>query len=546
MTKKSQKRKQTVRLNTSHEETQPINISLLGYQIPSHHLAILILLMGCLARIVLLNNVPGGINQDEAFSGYEAYSLLHFGKDSSGYSFPVYLVTWGSGMNALNSYLMIPFLAIFGSHTWVIRLPQAIVACASLWVLYKLLQKLFQEQTALLGLFFFSICPWHLMMSRWGLESNLAPGFLLFGFYFFVLGIEHARYYLFSALFYGLSLYCYATIWPMVPFLIGLEVLYLLYTKKLKNIRYVWLSIVILALLALPLLLFLLVNSGHMEEVKTPFLSIPKLVVMRDNEISLSNIGGNFKNMVSILLQQNDDLYWNSTSEFGLYYKGTLVLFLFGLCICLKKAFLSLKERTFDGSVLCLIQLVMGAALGCLIEVNVNRINCIHIPIILMIVIGLSELVKLLQREYKHAMKITVILLLSSFFLFEHFYFTTYRNEINTMFQDGLKEAVAYAMELSEEMEPESGDIYLTRDFSYSKILLYSKLPVDKYIKTVEYTNYPSSFLDVSSFDKFHYDFDTITSESVYIIPSDSADSYRDIGCTVRVFQTAAVATYQP
>lgn len=546
MTKKSQKRKQTVRLNTSHEETQPINISLLGYQIPSHHLAILILLMGCLARIVLLNNVPGGINQDEAFSGYEAYSLLHFGKDSSGYSFPVYLVTWGSGMNALNSYLMIPFLAIFGSHTWVIRLPQAIVACASLWVLYKLLQKLFQEQTALLGLFFFSICPWHLMMSRWGLESNLAPGFLLFGFYFFVLGIEHARYYLFSALFYGLSLYCYATIWPMVPFLIGLEVLYLLYTKKLKNSRYVWLSIVILALLALPLLLFLLVNSGHMEEVKTPFLSIPKLVVMRDNEISLSNIGGNFKNMVSILLQQNDDLYWNSTREFGLYYKGTLVLFLFGLCICLKKAFLSLKERTFDGSVLCLIQLIMGAALGCLIEVNVNRINCIHIPIILMIVIGLSELVKLLQREYKHAMKITVILLLSSFFLFEHFYFTTYRNEINTMFQDGLKEAVAYAMELSEEMEPESGDIYLTRDFSYSKILLYSKLPVDKYIKTVEYTNYPSSFLDVSSFDKFHYDFDTITSESVYIIPSDSADSYRDIGCTVRVFQTAAVATYQP
>lgn len=546
MTKKSQKRKQTVRLNTSHKETQPINISLLGYQIPSHHLAILILLMGCLARIVLLNNVPGGINQDEAFSGYEAYSLLHFGKDSSGYSFPVYLVTWGSGMNALNSYLMIPFLAIFGSHTWVIRLPQAIVACASLWVLYKLLQKLFQEQTALLGLFFFSICPWHLMMSRWGLESNLAPGFLLFGFYFFVLGIEHAHYYLLSALFYGLSLYCYATIWPMVPFLIGLEVLYLLYTKKLKNSRYVWLSIVILALLALPLLLFLLVNSGHMEEVKTPFLSIPKLVVMRDNEISLSNIGGNFKNMVSILLQQNDDLYWNSTSEFGLYYKGTLVLFLFGLCICLKKAFLSLKERTFDGSVLCLIQLVMGAALGCLIEVNVNRINCIHIPIILMIVIGLSELVKLLQREYKHAMKITVILLLSSFFLFEHFYFTTYRNEINTMFQDGLKEAVAYAMERSEEMEPESGDIYLTRDFSYSKILLYSKLPVDKYIKTVEYTNYPSSFLDVSSFDKFHYDFDTITSESVYIIPSDSADSYRNIGCTVRVFQTAAVATYQP
>lgn len=39
--------------------------------------------------------------------------------DSSGYRFPVYLTAWGSGMNALNTYLMIPFMAVFGAEVWV-------------------------------------------------------------------------------------------------------------------------------------------------------------------------------------------------------------------------------------------------------------------------------------------------------------------------------------------------------------------------------------------------------------------------------------------
>lgn len=93
------------------------------------------LLIGSLIRFWQLGHVPGGINQDEAFGAYEAYSMLNYGMDSWGYRFPVYLTTWGSGMSALNSYLMIPCIALFGLHTWVIRLPQAI-AGSSLSVLF--------------------------------------------------------------------------------------------------------------------------------------------------------------------------------------------------------------------------------------------------------------------------------------------------------------------------------------------------------------------------------------------------------------------------
>lgn len=69
---------------------------------------------GIAARMIGFGVIPGDINQDEAFAGYQAYSMLHYGVDSAGYRFPVYLYTWGSGMSALNSYLMMPFMAVFG------------------------------------------------------------------------------------------------------------------------------------------------------------------------------------------------------------------------------------------------------------------------------------------------------------------------------------------------------------------------------------------------------------------------------------------------
>ena len=98
----------------------------------------IIFLVAVFIRVWQFGKIPGGINQDEAFSGYEAYSLLNYGKDSSGYANPVYFEAWGSGMNALNSYLMMPFIAIFGLKVWAIRIPQCIVACLTILAVFLL------------------------------------------------------------------------------------------------------------------------------------------------------------------------------------------------------------------------------------------------------------------------------------------------------------------------------------------------------------------------------------------------------------------------
>ena len=92
-----------------------------------------LLFLGAFARLYRFGSAPPGLNQDEAFAAYDAWALLHYGTDSSLHRLPVYLTAWGSGMNALESYLMIPFLAAFGVKTWVIRMPQLLLGLAALF-----------------------------------------------------------------------------------------------------------------------------------------------------------------------------------------------------------------------------------------------------------------------------------------------------------------------------------------------------------------------------------------------------------------------------
>ena len=194
----------------------------------------LFLLAGAAVRFWRFGSVPEGLNQDEAFAGYEAWCLLTTGRDSLGHSLPVYLTAWGSGMNALESYLILPFLALFGRTALAVRLPQLIVGLLSLPAAYGVGKRAAGRWAGLCGMLLLAVCPWHVMLSRWGLESNLAPGFLLFGLYFFLRGMEDSRWLLPSALMYGLALYCYATLWPFVPLILLLQAGYALWCGRLR------------------------------------------------------------------------------------------------------------------------------------------------------------------------------------------------------------------------------------------------------------------------------------------------------------------------
>lgn len=460
--------------------------------------------IGILARIWKFGVVPGDINQDEAFSGYDAYNLLHYGMDSAGYRFPVYLTTWGSGTSALNTYLMIPFMAVFGAKIWVIRLPQVIVACFTLWVTYLLVKRLFHEKAALCALFLLAISPWHIGMSRWGMDCNMAPGFVIFGLYFFVRGLEDNKYLMLSSLMYGLSLYCYATIWPIVPLLVLLQLIYGLAYRKIRFNRHLILSGMILAVLAAPLLLFMLVNMDIIEEIRLPFLSIPRLVVMRDSEISFSQLPLKAKRLWSVLKYQSDDLDWNSTSKYGIYYAGTLSFFVLGIFYCIKTSIEKVMQKREAPELLMLIQVGGGTLLGLLIYTNINRNNILFIPMIVVAALGVYYLCSLIDLRY---LILPAIFYLCMFIGFEHYYFTDYREIMEYYFCHGLEDAVKEAVTYD-------GPIYVSYGLMHSSILFLAEEPVTEFIETVEYYNYPHAYLDARSFGRFSYDFDPAAPEA--------------------------------
>lgn len=458
--------------------------------------AILFLLffLGACVRLYRFGSAPPGLNQDEAFATYDAWALLHFGTDSSLHPWPVYLTAWGSGMNALESYLMIPFLALFGVKPWVIRLPQLLLALAALPAAYSVGRRMAGMRGGLCALALLALCPWHILLSRWALESNMAPNLLLIGLCFFLKGLEDGRFLPLSALAYGLALYAYSAIWPVMPLLLGLMLLY----ARPRVDKWLLTAGLILAALALPLVGFLAVNYGLIAEFSIGPFSVPKLVEMRSGEISLSNIPENLRNMGKILLFQSDGLKWNSPGRFGLFYPFALPLGLLGFGALVRRLIVSLREKRFDAAVLLLIWLVCGALLSSLISVNVNRMNFLLMPIALTIALGAETLLRLLGRFSRAGAIILLGALLLFFGLFARYYFTDYTDSLRGEFTDGWEQALDAAL-------THDGTVYVTGALHYPKLLLAAEMSPQAFNDTVEYERYPAQYLSPLRFGRFVY-----------------------------------------
>ena len=454
----------------------------------------LLFALGLFARLWRFGAAPPGLNQDEAFAAYDAWALLHYGTDSSLHRFPVYLTAWGSGMNALESYLMIPFLALFGLKAWVIRLPQLLLALCALPAAFSLGRRVEGTPGGLCFAAVLALCPWHILLSRWALESNMAPGLLLLGLCFFLKGLENGRSLPLAALCYGLALYAYSAMWPVMPLLLGLMLLY----ARPRADKYLLLAGLIFGLLALPLLGFLAVNYGLVGEFSIGPFSVPKLVETRAGEISLSNIPANIRNMLRILLTQSDGLKWNSPGRFGLFYPAALPFGLLGLWELARRCVLSLRRKRFDAAVLLLIWLVTGAALGCLISVNVNRMNFLLMPAGLTVGLGAAVLLRLLGKYRRAGAALLLAVLLVFFGFFARFYFTDYTASLRGEFTVGWDAALDAAL-------ARGGTVYVTRALHYPKLLLASEMSPAAFNATVEYARYPAQYLSPLRFGRFVY-----------------------------------------
>lgn len=190
-----------------------------------------IVLLAFLLRTVYLSRFPVGFNADEASFGYDAYSIFKTGKDQWGNFMPLVLKSFGDYKPPLYSYLTIPSLAAFGLNKFAVRLPNALVGTAAVFVLYLLVETISRKRSlAFLAAFLLAISPWHIMLSRGAFESNLTTLFLPLGVYLFLI-----KRYFWASLVLGLNLFGYHSAKLVTP-LTFLALLFFTKTRKVLPI----------------------------------------------------------------------------------------------------------------------------------------------------------------------------------------------------------------------------------------------------------------------------------------------------------------------
>lgn len=499
----------------------------------------LILLLAALVRLIGIGSYPGGLHVDEAFSGYEAWSLLNYGTDSWGYHNPVYLTVWGSGMSVLNSVLMIPFIWIGGLNPVTIRLPQALVGILSIYVFYKLLKKVVNPSAALLGMLLLAICPWHIMMSRWGLDCNFAPGFLLFAVYFFVKAFDNEKWLMLSAVFWGLSLYCYATIYIFVPIILVIWGIYALKHKKIRISKYFVLSVLILFFIALPLLLFVAVNLNLIPEIRGKFLSIPKLLYFRSDELGLKHILSRVKQVLSLFVFQNDSYIWNATPYFGMYYLVSMPFILVGVYKACKNAVMRIKNKEFSYEILLLVWCAVSLAVGLLQGINVYKINFIHMAMVILWMLGIREVI---LRIGKCSKQIIAVMYVVCFLAFQTYYYTSFQAQISERQLAGVDEAIEVSVDM---LDDGYEAICATNELRHARVLFYTAWPLDDYLETVTWQNYPDKFLKTASFGCFvweDYYNEPLNEQYIYIVQDNEEEWFEQQGWTVDSYGYVGVA----
>ena len=227
---------------------------------------ILIIFLAAILRLVFLGSIPNGLNQDEALSGYEAYSILETGKDQHGNFLPFNFKAYGDFVPPVFFYLTVPSVAIFGLNEFAVRFVSAFFGILTIYFTFRLAQLLFKNnKLALLAAFFIAIVPWHLHLSRIGWPASVLPFFLAAGTYFLIKGLEKKNAWSFIGVFLlALGPLVYPTAKVFVPLLF--LALVIIYRKEIKEgFKYSIPAILIFILVASPVYIATLMNPNEIQ-----------------------------------------------------------------------------------------------------------------------------------------------------------------------------------------------------------------------------------------------------------------------------------------
>lgn len=503
-----------------------------------------IFIIGIFVRTYKFDEIPSGLNQDEASIGYEAFSILTTGADRNGYNYPIHLVSWGSGQNALYAYLSIPFVHFLGLNTFSVRIVNVLFSIIGLFLFYFIGKQHFKEKSFLyFSVFLFAINPWSIMSARWGLESNIFPTIILISVFLIIKAIkDNAIYLLPASIFLALSIYSYGTSYFFVPFLI-IGILFFSMFKEKVNFPILIISALIFLILSFPIFKFIIINHFGFTPEFNSLISIPKLDSNRTTAIFnlfstdfFNELIKNFARVSVILFSQTDGNLYNSIPQIGTIYHISIFFVAFGIY----NYFTDKSSRTLISN-LFIIWLIVALLMSIMIHSNINRLNIIFYPLIFFCSDGVYRLVLFLHKSSQKVIFNTVIIVYSILFItFATTYFGVWQAEKKTTFSKGIGEAIIYANKKYTDETILVSDDNLNMPYIYT--CFYNKTTSVKFRKEVVYENQNSeAFRKVRKLGKYIFENSNPNSNYIMIIHNSELIKFKNTSYTKATFDDFSI-----
>ncbi len=463
-------------------------------------LLVAILALALAVRGIWFGSHPGGFNQDEASTAYDAWAILRYGVDRHGFAYPLHFVSWGSGMYALPAYLSWPFILLFGPGVIAGRMVNLVAGMLSVAGVFSLARRMGGREAGLAAAFLLAITPWHVMVSRWGLDSNLLPAMFLLGVLLLEHGRTRPRWLIAAGVTFGLCLYCYGTAYLVVPAFLLPALLYLRWRGGLSTDHALACGAAFAAV-ALPVVLFLFMNAHQLPSIRTPVMSIPLLTgVPRYQTQSaiftpqfMKRSQDNLRRFREMLGRQEDGLMWNAIPGQGMVYSWGMLVALLGLAAVFARVPQAL--RRYDPAMLLLLWFGAGLLLAAAVTPNINRLNVWIPTLVLLAALGMD----VLRRHVRSLFLGLTGAYLVFFAGFCATYFGPwYRAAIAHEFHAGLLPALEAAMRVP-------GTICVSDrvNMPYVYALLAERSDPREFARTVRYGNPGAEFQQVVSYGRF-------------------------------------------
>lgn len=474
-----------------------------------------ILILAAILRFYKLGQAPPSISWDEAAVGYNAWTILNWGKDDWGKTMPLIFKSFEDDKHPVHIYLTVPTVAIFGLNEFSVRASSALFGVLNVAIIFFLARRIFGNSWAgLIASLVLAISPYNIHFSRFNHELNFAIFFFMLGFYLILKGIKKKNYLIvlgFASL--GLDLLAYQSAEVVVPPLVLLIILFY-FTDLMKIKKYFFGGLLIFFLFVS--LFFVepaLLGGARLTQTSSP----QERTIQAISKKYMEHFSYNF------LFVQGDSNP-RLSAQTGTFYKVDIIFLTVGLLALIWGIFRGKKEYL----------IVLAWALLAPIPASVSseaphaaRAMFMTGSWHLIAALGVLTIIGMFRNKYlKTAVGIVIAGVLAlSLFKFLQNYFGIYTQRYAIEWQYGMKQIVEYVKK-----HPEYDEVYMTaeRQQPYIFYLFYLKTPLPSYLNTVQYNQTASRPANtVAGYSKFHFGlWDPIDSQPIphvlYVVtPSD-------------------------